>query len=66
MSWTDLSPTKFKQFLSEMPSKKITVNYDTGNSASLGYDINEEFKAYGKKFQIFILKIENLMVVLLF
>ena len=24
-----------------------SINYDTGNSASLGYDINDEFNTYG-------------------
>ena len=28
-------------------SKIVKVNYDTGNSASLGYDIKEEFAEYG-------------------
>ena len=27
----------------------MTVNYDTGNSAALGYDPDEEFKSYGHK-----------------
>ncbi len=46
---TDLNPVVFGQFLSEFSSDKITVNYDTGNSASLGYDVIEEFKCYGDK-----------------
>ena len=32
-----------------MPYKCITVNYDTGNSASLGFDPIEEFKYYGHR-----------------
>lgn len=46
---TDLNPIKFSQFLSDLPSSKFTVNYDTGNSASLGYNVSEEFSAYGER-----------------
>ena len=47
--WFDLKPKIFSQLLTELSSQKITVNYDTGNSASLGYYIQEEFKYYGDK-----------------
>ena len=46
---TDLSPELFSQLLNFLPYKCITVNYDTGNSASLGYDPLEEFKYYGHR-----------------
>ena len=46
---TDLDPISFSNLISEFNSKNITVNYDTGNSASLGYDIEEEFKYYGDR-----------------
>lgn len=46
---TDLSPNDFHDLLSNFESKKITVNYDTGNSASLDFDIIEEFQAYGDR-----------------
>jgi sugar phosphate isomerase/epimerase len=46
---TDLNPTLFEQLLSEFTSSKITVNYDTGNSASLGFNVIEEFKSYGHR-----------------
>ena len=46
---TDLNPTLFGQLLSEFTSSKITVNYDTGNSASLGFNVIEEFKSYGHR-----------------
>ncbi len=46
---TDLNPTLFGQFLSEFTSSKISVNYDTGNSASLGFNVIEEFKSYGHR-----------------
>ena len=44
---TDLPPSKFSFLLKMIDSKIVKVNYDTGNSASLGYDIKEEFAEYG-------------------
>ncbi len=46
---TDLAPEPFANFLEQFPSKKICVNYDTGNSASLGYNLIEELDAYGNR-----------------
>lgn len=46
---TDLNPIIFGQFLSEFASERISVNYDTGNSASLGFNVIEEFKCYGHR-----------------
>jgi sugar phosphate isomerase/epimerase len=46
---TDLNPEAFGRLLEKFPSKKITVNYDTGNSASLGFDPVEEFNCYGSR-----------------
>lgn len=46
---TDLAPLPFKELIDRFDSKKITVNYDTGNSASLGYDPKEEFRLYGNR-----------------
>ena len=43
---TDLNPRDFKQLLSQF-DVPIYVNYDTGNSASLGYNPEEEFSVYG-------------------
>ncbi len=45
---TDLSPQMFKKLLLRFDSKNIKVNYDIGNSASLGYNPDEEFEAYGE------------------
>ena len=45
---TDLNPKRFKDLLKRFSSKNIKVNYDIGNSASLGYSPKEEFKAYGE------------------
>ena len=46
---TDLAPIPFANLLDSINSKNVTVNYDTGNSAALGYDPEEEFKTYGHK-----------------
>ena len=46
---TDLSPTRFANLIESIGSNNITVNYDIGNSAALGHDPVEEFKAYGNK-----------------
>lgn len=46
---TDLNPIHFYDLLKDLPSDTIKVNYDSGNSASLGYDIEEEFDAYGDR-----------------
>jgi len=44
---TDLNPSHFGALLANFMSDRITVNYDTGNSAALGYDAVEELKSYG-------------------
>ena len=46
---TDLPPDRFATFLARIPSPRVTVNYDIGNSASLGFDPREEFAAYGSR-----------------
>lgn len=46
---SDLSPKEFSKLLDCFDSKRITVNYDTGNSASLGFDVEEELEEYGNK-----------------
>ncbi len=46
---TDLPPLEFFNLLEKIKIENVTVNYDSGNSASLGYDMNEEFAAYGNK-----------------
>ena len=45
---TDLPPEAFAVVLKRFGSTRIKVNYDTGNSASLGYDPQHEIAAYGK------------------
>jgi len=46
---TSLAPDSLAGFLSRLPSEVIKVNYDSGNSASLGYDPREEFSTYGTR-----------------
>ena len=45
---TDLMPKEFKSLINSTHSSWIKVNYDVGNSASLGFNIDEEFNAYGQ------------------
>ena len=44
---TDLAPQPFLDLLSRFQSERVTINYDIGNSASLGYNPVEELNAYG-------------------
>ena len=46
---TDLNPKQFDDLLSQLPYECLTVNYDIGNSASLGYEFNEELNIYGDR-----------------
>ena len=46
---TDLPPIEFLNIINSFDSKNITINYDIGNSASLGYDPVEELTLYGDK-----------------
>ena len=46
---TDLAPKPFVELLNKLKSNRIKVNYDIGNSASLGFDPLEELEAYGNK-----------------
>ena len=46
---TDLDPSAFKNLLYQLNSPSITVNYDTGNSTSLGFDYLKELHAYGDR-----------------
>ncbi len=46
---TDLAPIPFLNLLNKFNADIVKVNYDIGNSASLGFDIFEEFKLYGDR-----------------
>lgn len=43
---TNLNPTNYRYLLNEC-SDRTRVNYDSGNSASLGYDMQREWSDYG-------------------
>jgi L-ribulose-5-phosphate 3-epimerase len=44
-----LSPSRFADLLARLPHPMLKVNYDSGNSASLGYRPTDEFAAYGTR-----------------
>ena len=46
---TSLGPDRFAELLERLPQATVKVNYDIGNSASLGYDPRGEFAAYGDR-----------------
>jgi L-ribulose-5-phosphate 3-epimerase len=46
---TALAPHAFSALLAEIPDPLLRVNYDSGNSASLGYDVVSELAAYGTR-----------------
>ena len=46
---TDLSPQLFVELLDRFNSNRISVNYDIGNSAALGYNPIEELEVYGDR-----------------
>jgi hexulose-6-phosphate isomerase len=46
---TGLSPNEFAALLARIPHPYVKVNYDSGNSSSLGYRPAEEFAAYGER-----------------
>jgi len=46
---TSLGPERFAELLGPLPAGTVKVNYDIGNSASLGYEPRAEFAAYGDR-----------------
>jgi hexulose-6-phosphate isomerase len=46
---TALAPRPFSELLELLPPATFRVNYDSGNSSSLGYSPTEEFAAYGPR-----------------
>jgi hexulose-6-phosphate isomerase len=46
---TDLDPAAFAGLLADLQHAHLKVNYDSGNSASLGYAPAAEFAAYGER-----------------
>ena len=45
---TSLNPEDFRHLLLYFDHPQLMVNYDTGNSAGIGYDCAEELNSYGK------------------
>lgn len=45
---TDFPPLKQLNFINSFPLNRFGINYDTGNSAYNGFNLFDEFKAYGK------------------
>jgi len=46
---SDKPPNEIKKFFNILKSDRFGVNYDTGNSASIGYNPSEEIITYGDK-----------------
>ena len=46
---SDFDPISLKKLISKFPEKYFGINYDTGNSAALGYDPEIEIKEYGHR-----------------
>ncbi len=46
---TSLGPEDFAALLAKLPHPMLKANYDSGNSASLGYDVRCELAAYGPR-----------------
>ena len=40
--------------MNKFPKEKFSVNYDLGNSASLGYDVRQELSILKIEFKIYI------------
>jgi len=46
---TSLAPEPFAALIEKCPHPLLKINYDSGNSSSLGYNPIEEFAAYGSR-----------------
>ncbi len=44
---SDFPPAELGAFIARLPAPTFGINYDIGNSAALGFDVGEEFAAYG-------------------
>ena len=53
---TDLAPQPFGELLDRLESSRVSVNYDIGNSAALGYSLIEELETYGDRITDFHIK----------
>ena len=50
---TDLNPKEFAILIEQIASENIKVNYDTGNSTSLGYNFIDELSAVNHYFHCY-------------
>lgn len=46
---SDFSAANLQRFIKRLPSESFGINYDIGNSAALGYEVNHEFLLYGDR-----------------
>lgn len=46
---SDYPPLQLREFISDFPSDAFGINYDIGNSASLGFDPQKEIDTYGPR-----------------
>lgn len=46
---SDFKPEALRDFIADFPTDRFGVNYDIGNSASLGYDPEQEMAAYAPR-----------------
>lgn len=46
---TDLNPIEFADFINSFHKGHLSINYDSGNSASLGYSFEEEMRTYSNQ-----------------
>ena len=46
---SDFDPPKLKNFIGKLDGDNFGINYDTGNSASLGFNPIDEIKSYGDR-----------------
>ena len=46
---SDYVPAELARFIVRLPADRFGVNYDIGNSAALGFNLAEEFAAYGAR-----------------
>jgi len=46
---SDFAPSEVTRFITRLPSDVTGVNYDSGNSAALGFNPDDELQAYGDR-----------------
>jgi len=53
---TDLEPVRLAKLIESFNNNYVGINYDSGNSSSLGYNFSEEINLYGSKITDFHIK----------